>query len=432
MKSLSYGARGTQVQLLQAALKRAGYDKLKIDGIFGSATETAVKDFQSRNHLRSDGIVGPDTWRALNPYLVGYETVIVQQGDTYWLIAQRFGTSVNAISAANPEYDPTNLPIGAKLVVPLSFPAVFDEISYTSQVMSLIADALKARYPFIRVGSAGESVLGKPLYTFEVGTGDRQVFFNASHHANEWITTPLLLRFLEQLCQAYIHNECIGGRSAAELLEYATLYMIPMVNPDGVDLVTGYIPPNSELYDTAKAMNTMNLPFPDGWKANINGVDLNLQYPARWEEAKEIKFAEGYTQPGPRDYVGQAPLDQPESIAVAEYTQSHDFSLILAYHTQGEVIYWKFLDYLPQDSLRIGMVFSNLSGYSLELTPLRSSFAGYKDWFIQQWNRPGYTVEAGLGVAPLPISDLDGIYKDNLGIFVYAMGLGTGTDCSNN
>ena len=59
-----------------------------------------------------------------------------------------------------------------------------------------------------------------------------------------------------------------------------------------------------------------------------------------------------------------------------------------------------------------------MSGYRLENTPYNSSFAGYKDWFIQNYNRPGFTIEAGLGVNPLPISGFDKIYHDNLGILV--------------
>ena len=69
----------------------------------------------------------------------------------------------------------------------------------------------------------------------------------------------------------------------------------------------------------------------------------------------------------------------------------------------------------------IGRQFSNVSGYSLETTPYSSSFAGYKDWFIQQYNRPAYTIEAGLGQNPLPISQFDTIYGDNIGILVLGM-----------
>ncbi len=51
-------------------------------------------------------------------------------------------------------------------------------------------------------------------------------------------------------------------------------------------------------------------------------------------------------------------------------------------------------------------------------TPYNSSFAGYKDWFIQDYNRPGFTIEAGIGVNPLPISQFDEIYRDNIGILI--------------
>ena len=74
----------------------------------------------------------------------------------------------------------------------------------------------------------------------------------------------------------------------------------------------------------------------------------------------------------------------------------HDFRLILAYHTQGEVIYWQFQNYNPPYSFEIGTQLANVSGYALTNTPYNSSFAGFKDWFIQDYNRPGFTIEAGL------------------------------------
>ena len=146
------------------------------------------------------------------------------------------------------------------------------------------------------------------------------------------------------------------------------------------------------------------------------GVDLNLQFPAGWENAREIKYSQGFTSPAPRDFVGFGPLTEPEALAVYNFTLSHNFRLILAYHSQGEVIYWQFQNYNPPRSFEIGQRFSEVSGYSLEDTPFNSSFAGFKDWFIQSYNRPGYTVEVGLGTNPLPISQFDKIYADNLGI----------------
>jgi len=93
---------------------------------------------------------------------------------------------------------------------------------------------------------------------------------------------------------------------------------------------------------------------------------------------------------------------------------------MLTYHTQGEVIYWQFLDYNPPNSRKIGETLSRVSGYSLEETPYASSFAGFKDWFIQNFNRPGYTIEAGLGTNPLPTSQFNTIYSDNIGILAQA------------
>jgi g-D-glutamyl-meso-diaminopimelate peptidase len=155
------------------------------------------------------------------------------------------------------------------------------------------------------------------------------------------------------------------------------------------------------------------------WKLiRITGVDLNFQFPAGWINARRIKYEQGFTKPAPRDFVGYGPLTEPEALAIYNFTLAHNFRLILTYHTQGKVIFWQFQDYNPDGSYYIGTQFANVSGYSLESTPYNSSFAGYKDWFIEHYNRPGYTIEAGLGTNPLPISQFDEIYSDNLGIFV--------------
>ena len=100
------------------------------------------------------------------------------------------------------------------------------------------------------------------------------------------------------------------------------------------------------------------------------------------------------------------------------FTLMHNFRLVIAYHTQGQEIYWQFQDYNPPQSFEIGQKLSEASGYKLADTPYNSSFAGYKDWFIQTYNRPGYTIEAGIGENPLPISQFDEIYNDNIGILI--------------
>ena len=296
------------------------------------------------------------------------------------------------------------------------------DIPMTAQLCDETIRKLVETFPILRSEVLTTTAFGRPVRTLVVGSGDRKVLYSASHHANEWITTPVILKFVEELAEAIQTNGRLYGVPARTIADTATIYTVPMVDPDGVDLVTGVTPVGSLEYETARrvADNFPNIPFPEGWKANLLGVDLNLQYPAGWLQAREIKFSQGYDRPAPRDFVGRAPLNQRESIALAGFTEAIDPALVLAYHTQGKVIYWQFRDYEVPGARELGEEFARLSGYALEDTPYESSFAGYKDWFIQNFRRPGYTIEVGAGENPLPIEQFDEIYKDNLGILVTA------------
>lgn len=292
----------------------------------------------------------------------------------------------------------------------------------TSASCDLMIRSIVETYPFCRTELMTTTAFQRPIRTLVIGNGPRKVIYTAAHHANEWITALVLLRFGEELAEAIRTDGSIFGVRAGELAQRATIYMVPMVDPDGVDLVTGAIGENSPQYDIARKLgeNYPEIPFPEGWKANLLGVDLNLQYPAGWLRAREIKFSQGFTRPGPRDYVGRAPLSQRESRGLARYTEDVDPALVLAFHAQGEEIYWQFGGYEIPGARALGEEFARLSGYRLADTPENSAYAGYKDWFIQQFRRPGYTVEVGQGTNPLPLSQFPKIYRDNLGILTTA------------
>lgn len=391
------------------ALRRAGFSSLE--------------SFQQAQGLPVTGQADRATQAALEPYLLGYRRVTLQRGDSFWSLAKRFGANPQAVATANPTYDPQRLPIGGTVTVPLPFPLVPTDVPMTSRLCSLCIQGLAARYPFGSRELLTTTAFGRQVEVLRFGRGPRRVIYSAAHHANEWITATVLLTFAEELAQAIAVGGTIGGYDADELARKATVYLVPMVDPDGVDLVTGALQPGDQEYEYARSLAQFypNIPFPSGWKANGLGVDLNLNYPAGWETAREIKFSQGFTRPGPRDFVGQAPLDQRESRALATFTRRIDPALVLAYHSQGQVIYWQFQDIEVPGARELGERFAEVSGYTLEDTPYASSFAGYKDWFIQEFGRPGYTIEVGLGENPLPLQQFPEIYRDNLGILTLAM-----------
>ena len=228
------------------------------------------------------------------------------------------------------------------------------------------------------------------------------------------------MNFIEDYCTTYTNNSNLFNYNIRNLFNTVSIYIMPMVNPDGVNLVTGAYDMNSSIFRSFKNISDKypDIPFPNGWKANFNGVDLNLQFPAGWEQARRIKYSQGFTSPAPRDFVGYGPLTEPESLAIYNFTLSHNFRLVISYHTQGQEIYWNFQNINPPRGFAIGTRFANASGYTLANVPFNSSFAGYKDWFIQDYNRPGYTIEAGIGQNPLPISQFNEIYNDNIGILI--------------
>lgn len=413
METLRRGSTGPNVKIIQSLMAKIGYDPGPVDGIFGLATRQAVLEFQNNNGLEADGVVGAATWRLFDILLRGYDTFSIRPGDTLFSIARSYYTSVNAILTANPGINPNNLRIGQVITVPYGIDVVFTDIDYTYGIMERNIQGLKARYPFLEIGIIGQSVMGKNLYYIRLGRGENKISYNGAHHANEWITTPLLMKFIENFAKAYVTGSQIRGYDVREIFDRSSIYIVPMVNPDGVDLVLYWPNYTQPIYSQASQLNKTGQPLPSVWKANIRGVDLNTNYPALWEEENRQEIAAGITQPAPRDYGGPQPLSEPESFALAKFTTDNDFTLVIAYHTQGRVIYYQFENLAPPESLEYVRLFSEASGYDYSENPEEASYAGYKDWFIQDYRKPGFTVEVGLGRNPIPISQFNTIYNNN-------------------
>ncbi|MDF2567106.1 MAG: LysM peptidoglycan-binding protein [Oscillospiraceae bacterium] len=420
MRTLRLGMSGTDVMEIQAMLQKIGYNPGPIDGVFGPQMQRAVIDFQTKFGLTPDGIIGPSTYAVMERFLLGYDLYNIRQGDTFYKVARKYNTRPALLLAANPGLNPNNLRIGQQIIVPYGFDVVDTNIDYTYDVLERDIRGLKARYPFIETGIAGRSSLGRNLSYIRLGTGPNEVFYNAAHHSLEWITSPILMKFVEDFSEAYVERRTLMGFNPRDIWNSSSIYIIPMVNPDGVDLVLNGLQPNNPNYNDLIMWNNGSMDFSTVWQANNRGVDLNHNYNAAWEESKEAEATYGITGPGPTRFSGPYPESEPESKTVADFTRNHNFRLVMAYHSQGEIIYWNFMNMATQEAREIGEAFSRDSGYMLDETTGIASYAGYKDWFILQYGRPGYTIEVGRGRNPLPISQFDGIYMDNLTMLLHA------------
>lgn len=356
---------------------------------------------QAGQHITIPGFVG-------EPYTI-------KRGDTFWKLAKRRNLDVDALLLLNPNQVPGSLKIGDTVVLPRRIIAPLKErqVPYHSVLLGEELSELRDVYPFMQINTIGSSVLGKPITEIRLGRGRKKVHFNASFHANEWITTPILLDALNAFLLSLTNSSSIRGISSTPLYEQVEISIVPMVNPDGVDLVLNG--PPSEKRDELIELNKGSDDF-SGWKANIAGVDLNNQFPANWEIEKERKEEKA---PAPRDYPGDAPLTEPEAVTMANLATNRGFARMLALHTQGEEFYWGYEGLEPPESLILAQEFERVSGY--KAVQYIDSHAGYKDWFIQEFRRPGFTLELGLGTNPLPLSQYDEIYEEFLGIFLAAL-----------
>jgi len=413
----------TQIEIkeVQSLLNRLGYGKLAVDGIFGHRSSEALKKFQNANNLEADGILGAKTYAAVNNYLNGYYKYTIKKGDTFYKLAEENGIDYRLIKSANPNINAENLIVGTVIILPIAVSVVPTDMEYTYGMMLRNLRSFKVLYPFLNLGKSGNSSLGRGMYYFSMGIGSNEVFYNASHHSLEWITTPLLMKFAEDYLVSYVTDKIIAGTSIKNLYDRTKLTIMPMVNPDGVTLVLEGLTDDNPNYDNLIKWNNNSKDFSNTWQANNNGVDINHNYDAGFDEYKVIAEQLGYDKPGPTRYPGEFANSESETRSVVSLIMQNDFNLALAYHTQGEIIYWQYKNLADDKSKEIGEELAKVSGYTLDIAQGVSSYSGFKDWFISKYLKPGYTIEAGSGKNPLPISQFNEIYKVNVPLLIKAM-----------
>lgn len=267
---------------------------------------------------------------------------------------------------------------------------------------------IRSNFDFVKYKEIGKSVLNRNLISLSVGCEKNQILWLGAFHGMEWITGVIILKFFKKLCYHIKNNEKIFGIDIKKSLQKRGLTVVPFVNPDGIEISILGSEAADSYKELAKKFEKTSDKF---WQANARGVDLNHNYNAGWDLLKKMEISNGITAPANTRFGGDYPESEPETKAVVNLCKRFNFEYAVAFHSQGEEIYWNFGENIPKNSRNIANKLALSSEYNLSEPEGLAVGGGFKDWFITEFKKPAFTVEVGKGKNPLPISEFDSIYK---------------------
>ncbi len=215
----------------------------------------------------------------------------------------------------------------------------------------------------------GKSEDGRDIFAMLAGREAAPVAVSQyAIHGREWVTALLAL---EHLRRGVTH----GG-----------VWIVPLADPDGAllsEVGLSSLPPERR----SNPLYAAELPL---WKANARGVDLNVNFDARWGTGKLNRRT-----PASENYIGDAPFSAAETRVLRDFTLSVSPAYTVSWHTKGEVVYWEFHQpvFRRRRDRKYAQILSAGTGYPL--VSAEGSAGGYKDWCIERLKIPAFTVEAG-------------------------------------
>ncbi|MBO4467688.1 MAG: M14 family metallocarboxypeptidase [Clostridia bacterium] len=261
----------------------------------------------------------------------------------------------------------------------------------------------------MRKKSIGKSVLGKEISALALGDPQSYSLYAAAFHGSEHITSNVIMMWLEDLCEAVQNDTPIGGINIRKALFGRGVMIIPRINPDGCDIsVLGAAACGEKAWEIER----MTAGDFKRYNANFRGVDINHNFDAGWKELRDKERKMGILGPSPGRFGGFSPESEPETAALCDLCRNNNIRQVFAIHSQGRVIYWSYGKRRPGRSRRIAELMSTESGYALDYPISIADGGGFKDWFIEKFDRPGFTIEIGKGQNPLPVDSAKDIYDE--------------------
>lgn len=279
--------------------------------------------------------------------------------------------------------------------------------------------ALKGQYPGLcKVFSIGRSVLGRELYAVSVGQTKCATLFMGGTHGLEWLTTLMLMRFLDDLLYSIAQNKPLAEIDVKKSMERRGVIILPALNPDGIEIALRGSAGAMSMGDKVQEICDGNYAL---WQANARGVDINHNFDAGWDILHQMEQEAGITSPAPTRFGGYRHTSEPETRAICGFCKGFQVRQAYAFHSQGEEIYYKYGEHTPSRSRLMAQLLATSSGYKLMTQEGLASHGGFKDWFIDKLHRPAFTIEIGKGKNPLPITDLIPVYNKLQEMLVLAL-----------
>ena len=150
-------------------------------------------------------------------------------------------------------------------------------------VMTEYIDIMAERYPFLSVTSIGQTVLGKSIPMLSIGKGKKSVLYIGAQKGTESGSSAVLLRYVNEMCEYIASDARIYTCSASYLALTRTINVIPMLNPDGVDIALNGMP---EEHITKRMFEERGIGVPDTsrWEGNARGIGLRENYSNSFDE----------------------------------------------------------------------------------------------------------------------------------------------------
>lgn len=263
-----------------------------------------------------------------------------------------------------------------------------------------LLDEMAEEYPILTRTLLGRSVLGRQIPLLRLGEGKIHLLYVGAHHGAEGMTAGFLLRFLSEFLAAHRAGRTIEGVDPVFLLSVRTLWIVPALNPDGVELVEHGLASSGFLSERIRRMNGGSEDC-STWQANARGVDLNHNYDAGFRAYKGVESSLGILGGAPTRYSGEYPESEPETAALARFVRSVPLSMILSLHTQGREIYFTSQGRSLPGQAAVAARFAAMTGYRVAVPSGAAAYGGLTDWAVGRLGIPAFTVECGEGKNPL-------------------------------